>query len=468
MIKRFVTIVTLLVTVLNAQAADRIKVAPIPEGVETMDEFTVKVRPAGGEWMEVGTMMFLVNATQNTRKTSVSKFEFEGKVEVAVTSKHRDIQSFKVRPLSFGIDARQEGRTITFILDCPRYLSVEVNGDIFNNLQLFADNILEIPNVKKRDLIYFGPGYHVLEKDSLYVPSGKTVFIDNGAVIRGNIIVKGVRDVKVLGHGVIKPQKFGGIQVQYSKKVLIDGPLTHQIPVGGSDSVQVRNAKSITWFGWGDGMNIFASNNVSYKHVFCRNSDDCSTIYCTRKEYHGGCRNILIEDATYWADMAHPIMIGLHSETDEDEVIENVVYRNVNILDQAENQLDYQGCIAINDGDNVLVRNVLFSDFHIESLRKGMLVNMRVCFNKKYCRAPGRGIKDITLRNITYTGAEPNMGLIVGYNEQRSIDNVRFENLRINGKLISDDMKGKPGFYKTADMANFFIGEHVNNVTFVK
>ena len=43
---------------------------------------------------------------------------------------------------------------------------------------------------------------------------------------------------------------------------------------------------------------------------------------------------------------------------------------------------------------------------------QGMLFNMRVCFNKKYCSAPGRGIEDIILRNIAYTGEAPNMGII--------------------------------------------------------
>ena len=86
-----------------------------------------------------------------------------------------------------------------------------------------------------------------------------------------------------------------------------------------------------------------------------------------------------------------------------------------------------------------------------------MLFNIRVCYNKKYCSAPGRGIQNITLRNIAYRGSAPNMGIIAGYDQSRMVKNVRFENLTINGKLISDDMPGKPRWYKTADMANFSL-----------
>jgi len=48
------------------------------------------------------------------------------------------------------------------------------------------------------------------------------------------------------------------------------------------------------------------------------------------------------------------------------------------------------------------------------------------------------------------------------------VKNITFENLRINGKLITDDMPGKPAWYKTGDMARIFIGEHVEGVSFVE
>lgn len=98
----------------------------------------------------------------------------------------------------------------------------------------------------------------------------------------------------------------------------------------------------------------------------------------------------------------------------------------------------------------------------------GMLFNIRVCFNKKYCTAPGRGIEDITLRNIAYTGELPNMGIIAGYDQSRKVKNIRFENFSVNGKVITDDMKEKPKWYKTADMANIYVNDHVENITFNK
>ena len=48
------------------------------------------------------------------------------------------------------------------------------------------------------------------------------------------------------------------------------------------------------------------------------------------------------------------------------------------------------------------------------------------------------------------------------------VKNIRFENLKINGKVISDDMAGKPAWYKTSDMARFFVGEYVDGIVFAK
>ena len=48
------------------------------------------------------------------------------------------------------------------------------------------------------------------------------------------------------------------------------------------------------------------------------------------------------------------------------------------------------------------------------------------------------------------------------------VKNIRFENFTINGKVITDDMPGKPKWYKTADMANIYVNDHVENLIFTK
>ena len=112
-----------------------------------------------------------------------------------------------------------------------------------------------------------------------------------------------------------------------------------------------------------------------------------------------------MQNSTLWADVAHPIMIGIHGDAVHGDTIEDLRYVNIDILDHKEQQLDYQGCFAINAGDNNLIRNIRFENIRVEDFRQGQLVNIRIFYNKKYCAAPGRSIENVLFRNITYQGS---------------------------------------------------------------
>jgi hypothetical protein len=58
--------------------------------------------------------------------------------------------------------------------------------------------------------------------------------------------------------------------------------------------------------------------------------------------------------------------------------------------------------------------------------------------------------------------------VLSGYSEERKSKDIVFENLIINGTVISDDMPGKPAWFKTSDMPRFFVGEHVEEIAFKK
>ncbi len=437
------------------------------------NDFKVQVRKPGGKWLDLFEYNVKVDevkgTTHHVENASMCSFDFSGEVEIAVTSNKIVVKDVKIRPLSYAVKHELKENTIYVKLHKASNISIEINGDIFHNLHLFANPIdAFVVDKKDTNLIYYGAGVHKITGGKKYIPSGKTVYIAGGAVLMGQLLVEGVHDVKILGRGVIDPSIKMGVHIANSKRITVEGICLTQCATGGSDSVTIRNVKSISYYGWGDGMNVFASNNVLFDGVFCRNSDDCTTVYATRKGYVGGCRNITMQNSTLWADVAHPIMIGLHGNTPMPDLIENLRYSNIDILDHKEVQIDYQGCMAIEAGDNNLIRNVVFENIRVENFRQGQLINLRIVFNKKYCTSPGRGIENILFKNISYNGTNANMSIIAGYDSSRLIKNIVFENLLINGKLITDDMPGKPKWYKTADMANFYVGEHVEGVEFKK
>lgn len=451
----------------------KVEVAGAPQGISLNNDFTVKVRPEGkSKWVLVPTYLVKVDEVRETKHhvehASMATFDFSEKVEIAVTYNKGEIDSARVRPLSYDIPFTIEGNTLQFSLEKPANLSVEVNGDIFHNLHLFA-NPLDTFEVDKKnpDLIYFGPGIHHVEGGEFRIPSGKTVYVAGGAVMMGRMLIENVHDVKLLGRGIIDPSVKMGIRIANSRNVYVEGLMATQCATGGSDSVTIRNVKVISYFGWGDGMNVFSSRNVLFDRVFCRTSDDCTTVYGTRLGFEGPSSNITMQNSTLWADVAHPIFIGIHGNVDKPEILENLNYVNIDILDHKEKQLNYQGCLAINAGDENLIRNVRFEDIRIENFRQGQLVNLRIFFNEKYCKAPGRGIENVVFKNVSYTGNRAEISVIEGYDAQRKVRNIRFENLRINGQIISDDMPGKPKWYHTGDMARIYVGPHVEGVSFL-
>jgi hypothetical protein len=447
-----------------------------PEGMSQNGDFTVKVRTPSHDWQDVFVYLVKVDmVTVNghaSQDSSMASFDFTGTVDVSITFNRGNIQSARVRPLSYSITPEVKGNAIMFSLSEPRNLSVEVNGDIFHNLQLFANPIeTNRPASTDPNVIYFGPGIHQLDGGMLNVPSGKTMYIAGGAVVRGQLVCNNVHDVHILGRGMLCESPRGGVRIVNSTNVVVSGivvvPSGNTVLVGQSQNVTLESIKSISCGGNYDGIDIFCSSNVVIEGVFMRNSDDCIAIYGHRRNFYGDVQNITVRNSTLWADVAHPILVGTHGDTPNPDTLEDLRFSNLDILDHMEPQIDYQGCMSLNAGDGNLIRNVQFVNIRVENFRQGQLVNLRVFYNRKYNTSPGRGIENVYFKNITYNGSHAENSVIAGYDDTRNVKNVVFENLVINGTLISDQMT-KPGWYKTSDMARFFVGEHVEGLVFRK
>lgn len=465
------TITALVNTYALGAEKNALKAYAAPSGAIQNADFTVKVRVPGGQWQELPEYLVKVDQVKGTNhkveNASMSYFDFSGIVEVAVTFNKEPIQTARIRPLSYGIKHEVRGQTLTFKLFKPANLSVELDGDIFHNLHLFANPIEDIvPDPKDEQVIFFGPGIHDVPGGVLSVPSGKTLYLAGGAILKGQILISNADNVRVLGRGMVDQSVKLGVRIAHSKNIEINGIFSTQCFTGGSENVTIRNVKTMSYYGWGDGMNVISSNNVLMDGVFNRNSDDCTTVYGTRLGFTGGSKQVTVQNSTLWADVAHPILIGTHGNSPNPEVLEDLNYINLDILDHKEMQMDYQGCMSINAGDNNLIRNVRFENIRVEDFRQGQLVNIRVFFNPKYCTAPGRGVENVLFKDITYNGNHAEPSVIAGYNADRKVKNIVFDNLRINGVLISDEMEGKPKWYKTSDMARMFVGEHVEGVAF--
>ena len=474
------TTITLAPGVEEGKRLHQVFTYPAPKGAPLKRDYDVYVQPRGSkEWTKIDTYMAKVNAPIGNNKHQISEisysvFDFTGDVFVRVVTKDTKFKSARIRPDYRGTIANVlNDSTVQFLLFQPENVSVEFDGDITNNLLVFTSK----PSIGKaeaeaeaktqgRKFLYYAPGLYDKE-DTIRLASNTTVYLEGGSYFTGTFAIDDAHDVSILGRGIARPKSgYQGAHVYRSRNVVIDGLTLNTCPIGGSDGVILRDVRSISFPGWGDGLNAFASQNVLYDRVFCRNSDDCTTAYATRKGFSGDCRNVTMRNSTLWADVAHPIFIGIHGNSQRGDTIENLRYENIDILYQSEPQVDYQGCLAINCGDNNLVRNVVFDNIRIEQIHQGSILQVKVGYNQKYCTAPGRAVENVTFRNIRYYGEQPYMSVITGYDDGRKVRNIQFEGLKINGQTIYDDMPGKPRWYQTADYVPLYVGSHVENVVF--
>ncbi|GHI02489.1 endo-polygalacturonase [Streptomyces cellostaticus] len=463
----------------DGNSPPRLVTYPRPAAMPTNAGFRVRVRTApDGDWQTLDIwrpQLEEINPTSGSGKvhpTSMVYFDFHGTAEIEVIYLKGGTTKARVRPDALMITPELLGDTLRFTLDEPRDVVVQINDEIFDCLHVITNRVeQQAPSADDPDVLYFGPGVHTVTGGVLTVPSGKTVYLAGGAVLTAQVYFKNVENACLKGRGILYANPGGAILCESSSNIRIEdviilNPAGYAATFGESHNIHVRKARAFSSKGNGDGFDVFSSTGVLFDGCFMRTSDDCFAVYAHRWNYYGDTRDITLQNCTLWADVAHPVNIGTHGNTDAPETIENLVIRNIDILDHREPQLGYQGCIALNPGDSNLIRNVRIEDVRIEDFRWGQVIHLRVMCNAKYNTSVGRGIEDVYVKNLTYTGTRANPSLFLGYDADHAIKNVTFENLVINGTVIADSMK-KPKWYQTTDAIQWFANEHVLNLRFL-
>jgi len=476
-----------------------LKVWEAPKGAVGRDDFDVSVRIPGGSWQPLFVYEAKVDM-HNVRQASMVYFDMEGTVEIRVESRKGPVHQAAIRPLSKQIPFEVVGAAVMFRLVEPCKLSIEVNGDRFGNLHLFANapeenppepdhqNVLFLePAIHRMDdidrlansplqpggaapeVIYFGPGMHYIEETIFRIPSGKTVYIAGGAIVVGSLVCNHVQDVTIRGRGILylsdfhRFSAFRGVRITFSHHITVEGivlldPPHYSIYIGKSEHIQIRNFKSFSTRGWSDGIDMMSSSHIQIEDVFLRTSDDCIAIYGSRWDYRGDSCCVSVRDSVLWADVAHALNIGGHGDSHRDgDLIQDIEFRNIDILEHHEPQPNYWGAMNINCGDKNTVRNVSYEDIRVEDFELGQLVDIRVVWNEKYNPAPGNRIENVQFRNVTYNGKNENKSRIYGFDRDRIVEGVTFTNLRINGEWILD-----------AEQGHFDINEHAHGIQFRK
>ena len=421
------------------------------------NDFNIQVRQEGGDWQPLAGY-FAINmnkgpfegSTLNAQTFAYFDSDFGKKIEVKVTKNKGTFKSARIRPTSFAINFKQDGKSISFFLDKPRNISVEFDNDIYHNLFLFANEIdLNKPRKDDPSVKYFGPGIH--DVGTLTLNSGETIYLAGGSIVRGSIKGSRITNASVRGHGILQN---GSIRIDNSSHITIEGIIIIDSPgwtivPNQVDSSLIKDVKIINKTISSDGADPSGCRNLTFDNVFFRIPDDCISIKCYRVTRPN--LDMVIKNSVFWADAAHCILIGPEGNGTSTE---RVLITNCDFLECQYTGSDYWGVFGFTNGDNMTIKDITIENSRIEDFSYSNFVAFRIETNN-WVKAPGGPIKNVIFRNITFNGNNKNPNYIKGFDEIRCVDGVTFENLIINGKHILN-----------AEQGNFIIGLYAKNIIF--
>ena len=217
---------------------------------------------------------------------SMATFSLCGEAEVVLDVK-RAIKRPVIRPLALGIKPTVEGSTLRFRINHPCNLAVEVDEDLHRPLFLFANPPeTNAPPAASPKVRYFEGG-KIHEAGKIELKDNETIYLAGGAVVRGVIRATNVSGARILGPGILD----SSTRVKQTKMIDLNSctnlELNGVIVLGSygwtvvphlSENIHLRNVKILSWRDNDDGFDPDSSRHVTADNCFFRTKDDCIAI----------------------------------------------------------------------------------------------------------------------------------------------------------------------------------------------
>lgn len=477
-----------------------VRIYPVPEGELLSADFQMQVNGEHVPLHCTRVSAYPINRRwpghqrplNQTELASFASFAMNGPVHVRLKPE-RPFQNVAVRPISRNIQPQVSGGVIEFTLpECGQY-TVELDG-FHHALHIFADSPGIYP-VDRTDpkVRYFGPGLHDAGEITLH--EGETLFLDEGAIVFGNVIAENAANIRILGHGILdgsrnkeiylhefndedrrllekgfavmNAQRKDTIRLIRCDNLLIDGitirdSLLYNIRPICCNNMQIRNVKLIgNWRYNSDGIDIHNCCDVHISNCFIRTFDDCICIkgfdrhlppemMKTGAVRDRNCR-ITVEKCVLWCDWNTTLEIGAETRAEE---IAYITFRDCDIIH------NYSAACDITSVDYADIHDVLYEDIRVEENAPqprilqtgddqdfteipdppvyGCVLRCVVQRHPEYSGSDPRVsiCRNITYRNISVTGRM--LGCyFIGADAEHVSGPFRIENLRCNGKHLT-------------------------------
>jgi hypothetical protein len=415
-------------------------------------------------------------------------FELDAPVSVCVISK-KDFKEAVVRPLSRDIKPISKNREIIFTIPGPGQYTLELDGPQ-EALHLFADPIERYDvNPDDPDTIYFGPGTH--SAGVIELKSGQTLFIDEEAIVFGQVQATDAENICICGHGILDHSRAGTNDVNISqakdvnkelidplrpspmvlsycrnveiKDIIIRDPCFLALRPIACEDVTIDNVKIIgCWRYNSDGIDFINSKHCRVKNCFIRSFDDSMCLkgfYFLNQgemfhQHHAYAEmdDIAFENCVIWNDWSIALQVGPDLCAME---IKNCVFRDCHVIHCNGNAV-----IDLSNVDYAEVHDILFENIYVEyddviqipTLQESddqifqaddksdfmpYLFLIMIYFSPYSHGGTVRGaIHDITFRNIKVFANRMPPSLVIGYDDTHKVSTVKIENLYLNDEKI--------------------------------
>lgn len=359
-----------------------------------------------------------------------------------------------VRPMAKGISPACEGRVIRFVIPRAEKISVDL-GYGSKPLYLFLAPPLPVP-APGPDVVTL-PSGQISEIPLLTLEDNQTLHLPLGAVFKGRIHVKGRKNIRITGHGIIDGsfytrEEHGCLPcavIEDCDGVTIEGvtmvrPAGWMLVLAASKNIVVRDLRQIGEVVSSDGIDIVGSRDVLIEDCFLHNNDDCVVVKAFNigaknlsgvLEIHGreNVANVVVRRCAFanWT-AGNAMEIGHELSAD---LVSNVSFTDIDVL-----HVHGQGAVfSLHNYGRATVENILFADIRIEHCWD-KFIDFRVSRSRYTVDAdPGR-IRGVVLRDILWHRADCNVGytvsLIGGWDADHRVEDVALENIRINGRPV--------------------------------
>jgi len=421
------------------------KTAPTQSG-----EYTVKVN---GEVIPVYT----AKAEYEGGIYYFASFDFENQAKVEVCSK-ASLDKVKILPSKYGFEPKHHGNAkISFKAEEPFRVSVERDGKVVP-LLLFGNRPDEKPKADE-DVTVLGPGCHDIPVTEL--SSGQTLYLEEGAVLRGAVIAKG-DNITIAGKGIITGDGYEKWHGPASfplyaenchnltvKDIIITNSWSWTFMMQNCNGVFVENIKiCCSNILNDDAIDICNSRNVRIQNCFLRAQDDIFAIKGLNPDGSGKCENIYTENCEVWTDKANVYRIGYECDS---EGMSDIYGKDIDVLHYSRDYRlpsDYwaNAIFWIQPSNGMMIEDCHFEDFRVNAsyndiimiqAKSGLFQGPSVAGGQYYTEAGSA--RNISFKNIFVTGDKSVFkGEIVveSYDDEHCVKDIEMENIVYFGETI--------------------------------